>query len=273
MAKGRPKYDSRSRPPREEEEEDWAPKTDIGKRVMSKEIISIDQIFEMGKPILEHQIIDALVPNLKDEVIEVSMTQRMSQNGRKSQFRAVVIVGDGSGHVGIGVGKADETRPAITTGIRHAKRNLIKVPLGCGSWECGCGKKHTVPIKVIGHNGSVVITLKPAPRGVGIVSNDVVKKVLALAGVKDAWAFSRGKTSNVYNSAMAVFKALDSLNRMKFVGSWETEEPSQQPEAEAPKAEGAGEGEDKGKETGTGETGSDGSGAVETTGGNENKAA
>jgi small subunit ribosomal protein S5 len=206
----------------EEEREEWVPKTDLGRKVMSKEIISVDQIFEMGKPILEHQIVDALVPNLKDDVIEVSMTQRMTDCGRKSQFRAIVIVGDSNGHVGIGAGKADETRPAIETGIKHAKRNLIKVPLGCGSWECGCGKRHTIPIKVIGHNGSVVITLKPAPKGVGIVSNEVVKKVLALAGVKDAWAFSRGKTSNVYNSAMAVYKALDSLNHMKFTGSWES---------------------------------------------------
>jgi len=222
---------------REEEKEDWTPKTSIGKQVMNKEIISVDQIFEMGKPILEHQIIDMLVPNLKDEVLEVSMTQRMTDCGRKSQFRAVVIVGDSNGHVGIGVGKADETRPAIMTGIKHAKRNLIKVPLGCGSWECGCGKRHTVPIKVIGHNGSVVITLKPAPRGVGIVSNEVVKKVLSLAGVKDAWAFSRGKTSNVYNSAMAVFKALDSLNGMKFQGSWEPEYEAEQKLAPAQPAE------------------------------------
>ncbi len=236
MAKGRPKRD-RGPPRREEEEAPWVPKTSIGKQVMNKEIISIDQIFEMGKPILEHQIINTLVPNLKEEVLEVSITQRMTDCGRKTQFRAIVIVGDSNGHVGVGVGKADETRPAIETGIRNAKRNLIKVPLGCGSWECGCGKRHTVPIKVLGHNGSVKITLKPAPRGVGIVSNQVVRKVLSLAGVRDAWAFSRGKTSNVYNSAMAVFNALDSLNRMKFTGNWETEEPPPQPEA--PKEEGA----------------------------------
>jgi len=228
---------SRPRPRSDEETEEWVPKTEIGKRVMNKDIISVDQIFEMGKPILEHQIVDALVPNLKDEVLEVSMTQRMSENGRKSQFRAIVIIGEGNGHVGVGVGKADETRPAIETGIKNAKRNIIKVPLGCGSWECGCGKRHTVPIKVVGHNGSVFITLKPAPRGVGIVSNEVVKKVLALAGVKDTWAFSKGKTSNVYNSAMAVFYALDSLNKMKFVGSWESEEPAPQPEAEKPAEE------------------------------------
>ncbi|MFH1447304.1 MAG: 30S ribosomal protein S5 [Candidatus Micrarchaeota archaeon] len=214
---------------REEEREEWFPKTRIGKMVMKKEILSIDQIFEMGKPIREHQIADYLIPTLTDHILSVSMTQRMTDCGRKIQFRAVAIVGDSSGHVGIGVGKADETRPAIERGIKNAKRNLISVPLGCGSWECGCGTRHTVPIKVAGHNGSVTVILKPAPRGVGIVSSDSVKKVLSLAGVKDAWTFSRGNTSNTYNTAMAVYYALDNLNRMKITGNWTEDEPAPEP--------------------------------------------
>ena len=232
----------------------WQPKSELGRKVKAREITSVDEIFESGKPILEHEIVDALVPNVKDEVLEIKMTARMTDSGRKFAYRAIVLVGDENGHAGIGAGKAAEAKPAVESAIKYAKRNMIKVPLGCGSWECGCGKRHTVPIKVVGHNGSVVITLKPAPRGVGIVSNEVVKKVLALAGVKDAWAFSRGKTSNVYNSAMAVYNALESLNRMKFTGSWEAEsEPEPQPEVqaegakkEAAQADGAPEGEAKG---------------------------
>jgi len=219
-------FDARTRDRRDfqarEEAVEWVPKTDIGRRVKNKEITTIEQIFELGKPVIEHQIVDILLPNLRDEVIKVSMTQRMTDCGRKSQFRAVVIVGDGVDHLGIGAGKADETKPAIETAIKNAKRHVIHVPLGCGSWECGCGQRHTLPIVSTGKSGSVTITLKPAPRGVGIAANEIVRKVLGMAGVKDIWSFSRGRTRGVYNTAMAVFNALDNLNKMKYKGDWET---------------------------------------------------
>jgi small subunit ribosomal protein S5 len=204
--------------------EDWNPKTEIGKMVKGGKITSIDQIFELGKPIIEHEIVDFLLPNLKSEVLKVSSTQRMSDEGRKTQFRAIVIVGDGDGHLGVGAGKADETRPSIQTALKSAKKNITKVPVGCGSWECGCHGKHSLPIKVVGRNGGVEVTLKPAPRGVGITADEVVRKVLAMAGVKDVWSFARGRTRSVYNTAMATYHALDNLNRMKIKGDWETKE-------------------------------------------------
>ncbi|MBI5159450.1 30S ribosomal protein S5 [Candidatus Micrarchaeota archaeon] len=205
-----------------EEKAPWVPRTEIGRKVQNKEIVSIEEIFEMGKPILEYQIVDALLPNLKEELIQVSTTQRMTDCGRKMKFRAVMIVGDGNGHVGVGFGKADEAKPAIESAIGSAKRNIIRVPLSCGSWECSCNTRHTVPIKVVGKNGSVKIELKPAPRGVGIVANEIARKTLELAGVKDVWSFSRGRTKSVYNMAMAVINALDSLNKMRYTGDWET---------------------------------------------------
>jgi small subunit ribosomal protein S5 len=211
---------------REEKEafniDEWNPKTDIGRKVKNKEITSIEQIFEMGKPIVEDGIVDALLPDMKEEVLDISMTQRMSDNGRKSQFRAIAIVGDGHGHIGIGAGKADEAKPSIETALKAAKRNVIGVPLGCGSWECGCKQKHTIPIKVVGKNGGVIVTLKPAPRGVGIAADEIVRKVLGMAGVKDSWGFARGRTRSVYNTAMASYDALNSLNRMKFHKEWDT---------------------------------------------------
>ncbi len=207
---------------REEERAPWVPKTEIGRRVLNKEIVSIEEIFDMGKPILEHELVDVLLPNLKEELLKVSTTQRMTDCGRKMKFRAVVVVGDGNGHVGVGTGKADEAKPAIESAIHNAKRNIIRVPLGCGSWECSCNTRHTVPIEVIGKNGSVEITLKPAPHGIGVVANELVRKTLDLAGVKDVWSFSRGRTRSVYNTVMAVFNALDSLNKMRYAGDWET---------------------------------------------------
>ncbi|MDO8339379.1 MAG: 30S ribosomal protein S5 [Candidatus Burarchaeum sp.] len=222
VARRNPRYE-------EEEEAPWTPKTDIGKKVANHEIVSIKQVLESGKPIREHQLVTALLPNLTQETLEIKNTQRMTGNGRKMQFRAVVLVGDGNGHLGIGAGKADEVRPAISSGAKLAKRNIIHVPLGCGSWECGCKTRHTVPIRVVGKNGSVEIMLKPAPLGVGIVANATVRKVLHAAGVKDVWTFSRGRTSSIYNTTMAVFKALDSLNNMKYYDDWERNLKSAEP--------------------------------------------
>jgi len=205
----------------EEEKPEWIPKTSIGTKVKNKEILSVEEIFDLGKPITESEIVDFLLPDLEEETLEVSSTQRMTDNGRKMQFRAIVLVGDRKGHFGIGAGKSEEVKPAIESAVKDAKRRIISVPLGCGSWECGCSQKHSVPIEITGKNGSVKVTLKPAPRGLGIAASKVVKKVLMFAGIKDAWSFSRGHTSSIYNTAMAVTNALDSLNSMRYSGNWE----------------------------------------------------
>src|SRR3989338_6703345 len=168
---------------------EWTPKSEIGRMVKSGQITSIEEIFQSGKKVLEHEIVDFLYPNAEDETIEVKSTQRMTDNGRKAQFRAVVLVGDRNGHVGLGAGKCEEVKPAIESAIKNAKRNMIAVPFGCGSWETSPGFKNSIPVCVSGRAGSVRITLKPAPRGVGLAANSVVKKVLSKAGVKDIWSF------------------------------------------------------------------------------------
>lgn len=199
----------------DEPKPEWIPKTDIGRQVKSGQITSVEEIFFMGKKILEQEIVDHLYPNLTEETLEVSSTQRMTDNGRKMQFRAIVLVGDKNGHVGIGAGKSEEVKPAIESAIKFAKRNLISVPLS------GQGNiKNTLPIKVVGKVGSVEVTLKPAPLGLGLAANEVVKKVLSAAGVKDIWSFSRGRTRNIYNTSMAVIDALEQLNTMRLKGGW-----------------------------------------------------
>jgi len=92
---------------------------------------------------------------------------------------------------------------------------MIEIRRGCGSWECGCGKPHTVPYTIVGKSGSVEITLKPAPQGIGLATGDVAKKILTLAGVKDCWAFTRGKTRTTVNYAKAVFNALEKNAEMR----------------------------------------------------------
>ncbi|MBD3398533.1 30S ribosomal protein S5 [Candidatus Micrarchaeota archaeon] len=193
----------------------WAPKTEIGKLVKNKEIATIEEIFNRGKPILEPEVVDALLPELEAETLSVSPTQRTTDSGRKMSFRVIVVLGDKKGHVGIGVGKNDEVKPAIDYAMLDARKNLISVKTGCGSWECKCGTPHSIPREVRGKYGSTEVVLKPAPKGLGLAANSVVKKVLTIAGVKDIWSFSRGSTANVYNMAMATMDALNSLNSMK----------------------------------------------------------
>ncbi|MCX6767474.1 MAG: 30S ribosomal protein S5 [Candidatus Micrarchaeota archaeon] len=197
------------------EQKEWLPRTELGKKVAGGEITSIDQVFESGKKILEPQIIDVLLPDLREEVLERRSTQRMTASGRKQQMRAVVVIGNGNGYIGAGVGKAPDTRRAIAEAIVDAKKNVMKVQLGCGSWECGCGTGHSIMQRVTGRSGTTEISIKPAPRGVGIVAGKAAKKVLELAGVRDAWTFARGRTRNVLNTVLATISALESMNRLK----------------------------------------------------------
>ncbi len=191
--------------------EEWEPKTKIGQKVKSGEITSLEQIEEMGAKILEHEIASALFPNLESETLLIKTTQRVTDSGRKIKFRVIVLVGDRNGHIGIGVGKSEEVRPAITYAIKDAKKHMVSVLRGCGSWECRCDTSHSIPEETRGKMGSTIVILKPAPKGVGLVCNDTIKKVLTLAGIKDVWSQTQGNTSNIYNTAMATIKALRNL--------------------------------------------------------------
>jgi small subunit ribosomal protein S5 len=193
----------------------WEPKTKIGQQVKAGTITSLEQIFATGKPIKETEVVDTLLPGMEDKVLEIASVQRMTKNNRKQKFRATVVVGDRNGHIGIGVGKDTEAKPAIDTGIRDAKKHIISVNLGCGSQECECNTPHSLPLRLSAKCGSAEVILKPAPKGVGIVASDTVRSVLELAGVKDVWTFSRGRTRDVYNMSLATYKALAKLYELK----------------------------------------------------------
>ncbi|MFH0972325.1 MAG: 30S ribosomal protein S5 [Candidatus Micrarchaeota archaeon] len=200
---------------RDNEDRHWVPRTELGRKVAAKEVTDIDSILASGKRILEIEIIDVLLPDLKDEVLEIKSTQRMTAYGRKQQMRAVVILGNRRGHIALGVGKAAEVRDAIGEAITDAKKNIMRVKLGCGSWECGCGGEHSIGQKVYGKSSSTEVTIIPAPKGIGIVAGATTKKVLELAGVKDCWTFSKGRTRNILNAVIATLKALNSANMLK----------------------------------------------------------
>lgn len=190
------------------EVEGWQPRTRVGRLVKEGKIKTIDEIFRRNLPILETEIVDYLLPGLDHEVIDVSIVQKMTDAGRITRFRAVVIVGNKDGYVGLGKGKARQFRFAIEKAIRNAKLNITPVRRGCGSWECTCGESHSIPFTVRGKSGSVEVILKPAPKGTGLVAGDVAKVVLRMAGVSDVWTFTKGETRTSYNFARATYLAL-----------------------------------------------------------------
>lgn len=192
----------------EERVEAWVPRTKLGKMVRDGHISSVEEIFSEGLKIREPEIVDVLLPELEEEVININLVQKQTDAGEKSRFKAIVAVGNRDGFVGMGAGKAKQVRTAIEKAAVDARLNLILVRRGCGSWECGCGRPHTLPFEVRGKRGSVEILLVPGPRGLGLVANEVAKVVLGLAGVKDCWTKSFGSTRTVPSFAYAVFDGL-----------------------------------------------------------------
>ncbi len=195
--------------------EEWVPRTKVGRMVKEGRITSIREIFELNLPILEPEIVDFLMPDLKHEVVDIKIVQKQTDAGELSRFRVTVVVGNEDGYVGIGAGKAKQLRFAIQKAITNAKLNIIPVRRGCGSWECMCGQPHSVPFTVTGKSGSVVVTLYPAPKGTGLVAGDVAKVVLRMAGISDVWTKTLGETRTTYNFVRATYNALK--NTYKFV--------------------------------------------------------
>ncbi len=195
--------------------EEWVPKTKVGWMVKEGKIKSIDEIFAKGLPIKEVEIIDYLLPNLKHEILNINLVQRMTDAGRVTRFQVVVAVGNEDGYVGVGVGKAKQVRTAIEKAIIDAKLNIVPVKRGCGSWQCACGEPHSIPYRVVGKAGSVRVELLPAPKGVGLVAADVAKVVLRLAGIQDVWSRTYGHTRTTINFAKAVWDALKNTYNVK----------------------------------------------------------
>ncbi len=196
----------RPRPPRVEPP--WIPKTILGKQVATGEITSMKEILESGARIQEAGIIKKLLPDLKSEVVDVGIVQKMTANGQSTRFKAIVAAGNEDGWLGIGKGKSKQMRIAIEKATNQAYLNVSPVKLGCGSWECRCEEKHSIPFKVRGRGGSVTIEIFPAPRGLGLVAGGKIKRLLELAGLKDAWTSAKGSTSTMNSTSKAVLQCL-----------------------------------------------------------------
>ncbi len=208
----------------------WQPRTELGRLVKNKEILSIDEILDSGLTILEAEIIDVLLPNLDEELLLIGQakgkfgggqrrifrqTQKKTMEGNKPKFTAMAVVGDKDGHVGIGLGSAKETMPAREKAIRKAKLNLFKVRRGTGSWEDASDDPHSIPYAVEGKTGSVLVRLLPAPKGKGLVVEKEAAKVLQLAGIRNVWSKTFGQTKNKVNFIKALERALRQLSATK----------------------------------------------------------
>jgi small subunit ribosomal protein S5 len=194
---------------------EWKPKTKLGRLVLAGELTTLGDAVKTGLPIRESEIVDILLPETEDEVLDVNMVQRMTDSGRRVNFVITCIVGNKDGFAGLGRARGREVGPAIRRAIDNAKLNMIEIKRGCGSWECGCGRAHSLPFLVTGRSGSVEVTLKPAPQGVGLAVGDVAKSVLRLAGITDAWGFTKGHTKTTVNYALATFEALRKTGELK----------------------------------------------------------
>jgi len=185
----------------------WIPVTKLGRLVQAGKIASMEEIFRHALPVKEWQIVDYFFKDtLKDEVMKIMPVQKQTSAGQRTRFKAFVAVGDFNGHIGLGVKTAAEVATAIRGAIWAAKTSIV--PVRRGYWGGKTGKPHTVPVKVTGACGSVRFRIIPAPRGTGLVAAPASKKLLAMAGLEDAYTSTRGHSKTMGNFIKAAYDAL-----------------------------------------------------------------
>jgi small subunit ribosomal protein S5 len=153
---------------------------------------------------------------LIEKVVHISRTAKVVKGGRRFSFSAVVVVGDGSGNVGSGLGKAKEVPVAIRKGIERAKKNMIEIPL----------VNQTIPHEVIGKYGAGVVLLKPAGEGTGVIAGGAIRAMLEAAGVQNVLTKCMG-SHNPHNIVKATLKGLSQLRSRETIAARRGKEPAE----------------------------------------------
>ncbi|KAI5148169.1 small subunit ribosomal protein S2e [Enteropsectra breve] len=211
-----------SNKPQFRREQEWIPRTNLGRLVKMGKITNIEEIFRHSIRIQEAEIVDHLLGKgaLTEELLSVKSVQKQCKAGQKTSMKVVACVGNGNGYIGIGGHTARELSSAIKGAVNQAKMNLV--PVRMGQWDGNDGTKHTVATRASGKCGSVTVKVVPAPLGAGIELSKIHSKIFELAGIKDIYVKSFGCTKTTENLAKAIVKALENSSNMYVPDQWES---------------------------------------------------